>query len=144
VVSELRLPATTDSVRLARRFVREQLHDSGCDVDTAVLLASEVVTNSVLHGRSEVLVAVQDLGDTARIEVSDDSARSPRLNRFHVESATGRGLRLVEQLAVRWGVAPAGPGDGNGKVVWFEVGPATDAAWESFADSSFAEGAAPE
>ena len=74
----------------------------------------------------------------------DDSARSPRLNRFHVESATGRGLRLVEQLAVRWGVTPAASGDGDGKVVWFEVGPATDAAWESFADSSFAEGAAPE
>ena len=143
-MSELTLPPTTDSVRLARRFVRERLDDSGCDVDTAVLLASEVVTNAVLHGRSDVRVAVRDMGDTARIEVSDGSARSPRLNRFHVESATGRGLRLVEQLAARWGVAPAGSGDGDGKVVWFEVGPATEASWESFADSSFAEGAAPE
>ena len=140
-MSELPLPPTTDSVRLARRFVRDRLDDSGCDVDTAVLLASEVVTNAVLHGRSDVRVAVQDLGDTARIEVSDDSPRLPRLNRFHMESATGRGLRLVEQLALSWGVAP---GDGAGKVVWFEVGPATETAWESFADSSFAEGAAPE
>jgi anti-sigma regulatory factor (Ser/Thr protein kinase) len=143
-MNELRLPPTTDSVRLARRFVRERLNDSGCDVDTAVLLASEVVTNAVLHGRSDVRVAVEDLGDTARIEGSDDSARSPRMNRFHVESATGRGLRLVEQLAVRWGVAPAAAGDGDGKVVWFEVGPATEVAWEAFADTSFAEGAAPE
>jgi anti-sigma regulatory factor (Ser/Thr protein kinase) len=143
-MSELRLQPTTDSVRLARRFVRDELADSGCDVDTAVLLASEVVTNAVLHGGSEVRVVVQDLGDTARIEVSDGSTRSPRLNRFHVESATGRGLRLVEQLAVGWGVAAAAPGEGEGKVVWFEVGPTSDAAWESFADSSFAEGAAPE
>jgi two-component sensor histidine kinase len=140
-MSELRLPPTTDSVRLARRFVREQLDDSGCDVDTAVLLASEVVTNAVLHGRSDVRVVVLNHGDTARVEVHDDSARSPRMHRFHIESATGRGLRLVNSLAVRWGVDAVPSADGEGKVVWFEVGPTSEAAWESFADSMFAEGA---
>ena len=50
----------------------------------------------------------------------------PRLHRFHVESATGRGLRLLEQLARPLGCRPAASGDGDGKVVWFEVGPATD------------------
>jgi two-component sensor histidine kinase len=139
-MSELRLPPTTDSVRLARQFIRDRLDDSGCDVDTAVLLGSEVVTNAVLHGRSDVRVVVLDRGGTARIEVHDDSARSPRLHRFHVESATGRGLRLVDSLAVRWGVEPSQSADGEGKVVWFEVGPASEAAWESFADSMFAEG----
>ena len=139
-MGELRLPPAAESVPAARKFARNQLRDSSCDTETAALLVSEVVTNAVLHGRSDVRVVVLDRGGTARIEVHDDSARSPRLHRFHVESATGRGLRLVDSLAVRWGVEPSQSADGEGKVVWFEVGPASEAAWESFADSMFAEG----
>ncbi len=142
-MSEIRLPPTTDSVPMARRFVRQQLRDSECDVDTVILLVSEVVTNAVLHARSDIRVSVEVRGDIARVEVADSSPASPRLHRFHVESATGRGLRLVDQLATGWGVeaAPSGDGSGNGKVVWFEVGAPSEAIWESFADSLFAEGA---
>jgi anti-sigma regulatory factor (Ser/Thr protein kinase) len=141
-MSELRLPPTTDSVPLARKFVRQQLADSVCDVDTVVLLASEVVTNAVLHARSALVVSLQDLGDSVRVEVADASPMPPRLHRFHVESATGRGLRLLDQLSIAWGVKAARFDDDDGKVVWFEVGPASEAAWESFADSLFAEEAA--
>jgi hypothetical protein len=38
--------------------------------------------------------------------------RSPAL-----EDESGRGMRLVDSLARRWGVQPAG----TGKCVWFEV-----------------------
>lgn len=140
-MSELRLPPTTDSVPLARRFVRQQLRDSECDVDTVVLLVSEVVTNAVLHARSDIRVSLEVRSDTARVEVVDSSPAPPRLHRFHIESATGRGLRLLDQLSMAWGVEPALTDDGTGKVVWFEVGPASEAVWESFADSLFAEGA---
>ena len=123
---------------MARRFAREQLRRSDADVDTVVLLVSEVVTNAVLHARSEVVVSVVDQGAVARIEVHDASPAGPRMHRFAVDSATGRGLRLIDQLAHRWGTA-ALP-SGAGKVVWFEVGAADTTAWESFADSLLADG----
>lgn len=135
-MTELRLPATTDSVPAARRFVREQLRASNADVDTVVLLVSEVVTNAVLHARSDIAVAVDDLGAIARVEVRDSSPVPPRMHRFAVESATGRGLRLLDQLASRWGAEHTG----GGKTVWFEVGSPSDAAWESFADALIADG----
>jgi anti-sigma regulatory factor (Ser/Thr protein kinase) len=137
-VTELRLPPTTDSVPLARRFAAAQLARSSCDVDTAVLLVSEVVTNAVLHARSDLVLTVEDLGDTVHVEVADASPVSPRLHNFAVESATGRGLRMLDQLALGWGVQSAPNGDG--KVVWFEVGQPTDAAWDSFAGSVSGEG----
>lgn len=141
-MSELRLPPTTDSVPLARRFVRQQLTNSGCDVDTVVLLLSELVTNAVLHARSEIVVSLKGTDDTVRVEVADASPTPPRLHRFHVESATGRGLRLLDRLSMSWGVERTRLDDRAGKVVWFEVGTASETAWESFADSLFAEEAA--
>ena len=49
--------------------------------------------------------------------MSDDSPRAPRPRKHSVDSGTGRGLVLVEQLSENWGVEPR---DG-GKVVWFEL-----------------------
>ena len=138
-MSELRLPPTTDSVPVARRHAREQLRDSSADVDTVVLLVSEVVTNAVLHARSDVILTVSDHGETARVEVRDSSPMPPRLHRFAVESATGRGLRLLDQLALRWGADQVA--EGLGKTVWFEVGSPAESAWESFGDVLLAEGA---
>jgi anti-sigma regulatory factor (Ser/Thr protein kinase) len=126
-------------VPAARRFARDQLRGSRCDTETAALLVSEVVTNAVLHGRSDVFLVVEDRGDVAYVSVSDASPMPPRVHNFAVESATGRGLRLVDQLARRWGVDPAA--SGQGKVVWFEVGEPSAAAWETFADTLLADGA---
>lgn len=139
-MSPLRLPPTTDSVPVARRHARDQLRHSSADIDTVVLLVSEVVTNAVLHARSDVFLTVQDQGRTARVEVRDSSPMPPRLHRFSAESATGRGLRLLNQLALRWGADQVAEGDG--KTVWFEVGSPSEAAWESFGDFLLAEGAA--
>ena len=119
-MTDLHLPPSTESVPAARQFARERLRASRCDVDTVVLLVSELVTNAVLHARSEVRLVVDDLGETARVRVVDQSPMPPRLHSFAVESATGRGLRMLDQLALRWGVEP--DPDGPGKVVWFEVG----------------------
>jgi anti-sigma regulatory factor (Ser/Thr protein kinase) len=138
-MGELRLPPAAESVPAARRFARDQLRGSDCDTETAALLVSEVVTNAVLHGRSDVLLVVEDRGASAYVSVSDTSPMPPRVHNFAVESATGRGLRLVDQLAQRWGVERAA--SGQGKVVWFEVGEPSAAAWESFADTLLAEGA---
>lgn len=137
-MSALELPATTDSVPVARRFVRVELRHSEADVDTAVLLTSEVVTNAVLHARSPFRLVVEDRESNVRIAVHDRSPVPPRMHNFSPLSATGRGLRLLDHLALAWGVESAD----SGKTVWFEVGQPSDAAWESFtADDLLAEGA---
>jgi anti-sigma regulatory factor (Ser/Thr protein kinase) len=84
------------------------------------LLVSELVTNSYRHGglvegdtiRLRVLLERK----TLRIEVADPgTTRRPAIR----ESAGdgGWGLRIVEQLADRWGTE-SGP---SGTVVWFEI-----------------------
>ena len=53
---ELVLAPELRSVKLARAFVSRRGRALGVDADTcseAVLLASEVVTNAIIHGRSE-------------------------------------------------------------------------------------------
>ncbi len=129
----LELPLTTESVPAARRFVCDLMLDSDtvADLDTASLLTTEIVTNAVLHAVAPMTLRVEVRADIVRIEVRDGSDRSPRVHAFSATSATGRGLRLLESLAVQWGVRPE---RGGGKVVWFEVGPTSESAWEIAAE----------
>jgi hypothetical protein len=130
-VNVLDLPPTTASVPVARRFVRARLADGAADgsidLDTAALLVSEVVTNAVLHARTTVTLTVDVSDEVVRITVGDGSPVRPRVHAFAPTSATGRGLRLLDLLARRWGV-DADPVTG-GKIVWFEVGEPADPAW---------------
>jgi anti-sigma regulatory factor (Ser/Thr protein kinase) len=136
-VTALELPPTTDSVPRARRFVAHELRESSADVDTAVLLASEVVANAVLHARTVVTLRVVQANESVRVEVQDGSPVELRIHAFSPTSATGRGLRLLDALARRWGVRLLAPK--GGKVVWFEVGAASETVWEVFADDWLAE-----
>ena len=121
---------------MARQFARSAARDTGADVDTLVLLVSEVVTNAVLHARSDIRLDVRTSRELVRVEVHDLSPVVPRVHHFRLTSGTGRGLRMLEQLAQRWGVAidPRG-----GKVVWFEVGAPDASAWQFLADDLLAE-----
>lgn len=118
---------------MARRFVQAELAESPLDVDTAVLLVSELVTNAVLHARSPFRVLVEPGEEAIRVEVYDGSPVPPRVHTFAPTSATGRGLRLLDRLAQTWGVTQLS----DGKSVWFEVGPAEMTVWESFVDDEF-------
>jgi anti-sigma regulatory factor (Ser/Thr protein kinase) len=105
----------------ARRFLRRALSDAGVDeevVDVVLLLASEVITNAVIHARSSSEIRVMRLPAAVRVEVADTSKALPERRVFDFESASGRGLAIVDAVAARWGVE-AIPGDG--KFVWFEV-----------------------
>jgi anti-sigma regulatory factor (Ser/Thr protein kinase) len=130
-VNVLDLPPTTDSVPMARRFVRSRLVDGAADgsvdLDAATLLVSEVVTNAILHARTTVTLTVDVADEVVRITVRDGSPVPPRLHAFAPTSATGRGLLLLDRLARRWGV-DADPVTG-GKAVWFEVGEPTESGW---------------
>jgi anti-sigma regulatory factor (Ser/Thr protein kinase) len=113
------LPAVTDSVSAARRFVREALIDldAAGACDDAVTLVSELATNAVIHARTPYTIAVSHAGDTVRVGVHDLSAVNPRRRAYGLDATTGRGLRLVATLASSWGI----DAETEGKVVWFEV-----------------------
>jgi anti-anti-sigma regulatory factor/anti-sigma regulatory factor (Ser/Thr protein kinase) len=118
---ELRLAPTNTAPAAARLYVRDVLHYwqlalSGQDViDRAELLADELVTNAVLHARTSLRLRLELRGDLLHIGVHDASPRLLRLVSADPEDESGRGLRLVEQLATAWGVHP---GRDEGKVVW--------------------------
>ena len=117
----LRLPPTPAAAATVRDFVhrllghwRIALPDSEL-IDRAVLLADELVTNAIVHARTEFRLRVALSGDQLRLAVHDDSPRQPRLALLGPEAETGRGLRLVEQTAKAWGVHHHA---GDGKTVW--------------------------
>jgi two-component sensor histidine kinase len=82
-----------------------------------------MVTNSLLHGGSTglgeavtVTVAVAD--SSVRVEVAGRKADGvPVLRRPDDEAESSRGLRLVEELAARWGYERGG----GQATTWFEV-----------------------
>lgn len=116
--SDVTLPPDTQSPWRARRFVAETLADSATTLTEVVtLLVSEIVTNAVLHARTEVHVSIARTDEAIRVEVADECVSGPSMHRVTRQAATGRGLQLVEQLADRWGSEPRE----NGKVVWFEL-----------------------
>ena len=115
----LTLPASMTSVRLARRFVREQLAGfrlSDPVRDEVLLLASELVTNAILHGRSELRIEVACVDFHVRVTVHDENSRYPVVVSEDPDALDGRGLALVDVLSSAWGVEQE-PG---GKAVWFE------------------------
>jgi len=114
-----RLSPEAPSARQARRFVDETLRRWECDemLDTVELLVSELVTNAVLHARSEVDVSVQLLPDRVRIEVADESPEGIRRRALTADQSSGRGISMVESLALAWGVTTKR----SGKSVWFEI-----------------------
>ncbi len=95
----------------ARRFVRAVLGDWGRDefLDAAMLVTSELTTNAVLHARRgpiEVSIACGERNDNeVQIVVSDSAVdRLPIWRRPTTTSRSGRGLRIVDAMAGRWGI----------------------------------------
>ena len=88
-------------------------------VATAQLLASELFTNALDHGEGEIIMRVTRLPGELRVDVSDCSPQRPRIRTVRLNDIRGRGLMILEALAVRWGVDDLP--DGNGKTVWFTL-----------------------
>jgi anti-sigma regulatory factor (Ser/Thr protein kinase) len=109
------IPAAVGS---ARRFVLSALADLGSDdVDCAVLLTSELVTNAVLHARTPLCVGVTVADRRALICVADLVTDAPQPRPHSTTRLGGRGLALVGELAEDWGAVTTEAG----KVVWFTI-----------------------
>lgn len=119
--AEVTLPSTTASVPTARRFVESVLLSWGLDDVSwdATMIVSELTSNVALHaGCLAFTVRVASRVDgSVRIEVSDGSMRLPQQRSHSSTSTTGRGLRIIDDLAEEWGVAA----DAGGKTVWVEL-----------------------
>ncbi|MFI8499200.1 SpoIIE family protein phosphatase [Streptomyces sp. NPDC085524] len=115
--------AEPERIAGARQQIRELLHDwaDGEQVDSAVLMVSEMVTNVLMHTDGDALLvaeAVGELGDRRlRVEVADPSDELPHKRHPGEMASSGRGVLLMEMLADSWGVDPRG----EGKTIWFEL-----------------------
>ena len=78
---------------------------------------TELVTNAVLHARTELHLVIETEPGMVRLRVEDRSPGTPILRHYDTDDVTGRGLALVEMLATRWGVDPRP----EGKSVWCEI-----------------------
>ena len=106
------------SARAARQFAQGALVDGGFtgDVDTVLLLVSEVVSNAVRHVGTAFDVWLNIEAGCVTVTVID-SSREPALVKEPCSgAASGRGMYIVEQLADRWGMEHTADG---GKAVWF-------------------------
>ncbi|MBA3232848.1 MAG: ATP-binding protein [Propionibacteriales bacterium] len=116
---EFSLPPSPGSASLARAELDRCLDGWGDDEarDTVTLLLSELVTNAVLHARSEVTVNLDVEGGRLRVQVRDTSSEALVRRDPGADIPGGRGLQLLDMLAENWGVSAAGAG----KTVWFEL-----------------------
>jgi anti-sigma regulatory factor (Ser/Thr protein kinase) len=114
----LALPYDVKSAFLARRCVEQFVAERTLDGAAGVLcvIASELVTNAILHGAEPVELTLHCQGGEVTIEVADGDPRinNVRLRAVDQTAPGGRGLRVVASLADRWGTRPLQ----SGKTVW--------------------------
>ncbi|MBT2446249.1 SpoIIE family protein phosphatase [Streptomyces sp. ISL-43] len=115
--------AEPERVAGVRRQIRELLHDWADpeQVDSAVLMVSEMVTNVLVHTDGDALLMAEAVGELGsrrlRLEVADASDELPHKRHPGEMASSGRGVLLLEMLADDWGVDPRG----EGKSTWFEL-----------------------
>jgi anti-sigma regulatory factor (Ser/Thr protein kinase) len=92
-----------------------------CVRDDVLLLATELVTNAVRHSSAAagqpVRVELLRGTDTLRVAVFDEGTGFTAEAPPEPNEAGGWGLALVDRIADRWAVTPAG----SGTCAWFEI-----------------------
>lgn len=126
----LQLPQDPRAPGVARHMLRHVLRVHGVPelLETAELLASELVTNAYRHSSGPYSLRMRDAGrGRVRLGVWDTDPRIPAPFRWSEQAPAelaerGRGLYLVTLYAECWGAYPMRgglPGRG-GKLLWVE------------------------
>ena len=119
---EIRFPPSAGAPSQARVAVKQALAGSSREtIETASLLVSELVTNSLRHGHAvlnaSVVLRIGRSDGVLRFEVVDWGQGFEYQRRTEpLDQAGGWGLFLVEELSSRWGIQRGTP-----NVVWFEL-----------------------
>lgn len=108
-----------------RLFLRDLMErwDYTPALDEMQVLASELVTNALIHAHSRVDLRLRKYSNRIRVEVQDSDPNPPVPTTLledeigNEDAENGRGLLIVEALAHSWGSSPAG----RGKITWFEL-----------------------
>jgi anti-sigma regulatory factor (Ser/Thr protein kinase) len=108
---DLEVPSDVHAARRVRAVLEAQCAVLGDALFAAQVIASEFVTNAILHGAPPVRLEVLPTSSGLRLVVHD--------GRPDVGTATpaSRGLRIVDVLAADWGMTPK-PG---GKCFWADI-----------------------
>ncbi|WP_432036842.1 ATP-binding SpoIIE family protein phosphatase [Streptomyces cucumeris] len=115
--------AEPERIAGARQQLRDMLHDwaDRDQVESAVLLLTEMVTNVLVHTDGDALLVAEVSGRRGdrrlRLDVADGSDELPHPRSPGELASSGRGLLLMEMLADAWGVDPRG----DGKCIWVEL-----------------------
>lgn len=111
-----RLAPTLEAPRLARETVVEACAAWGLadPVFNAQLIASELVSNAVLHAGTDLEFGMQVRNGRLYLSVHDRDRHAVRRQFLPEPAEHGRGLLLIDALAADWGRAPLD----DGKVVW--------------------------
>src|SRR5262245_21581857 len=108
---------------LARQYVVDTCTDWGVTrvAKLASLVASELVTNAVVHARTPAVMALRLTNEMLDVSVRDNDPRPmfrpvPGLTGAH-EGEHGRGLLILDAMADGWGSHSTA----DGKVVWATI-----------------------
>ena len=86
-------------------------------VDDVLLVVEELGANVVDHARTRFQLVVRLTGRVLRVAVRDCAAGLPHVAPFDPTAARGRGLQVVDKLALEWGFDP----HERGKTVWVDL-----------------------
>ncbi len=121
LLAATQFPPMLDAPAAARAFVAHTLTRWHAleFVPEARCVASELVTNAVLHAKTELTVRVSLAGHRVGVAVAD---RGPT-TAVRLTPHDGRGLRIVQAVSSSWGSMPRLDG---GTVVWAVLGTVGD------------------
>ena len=117
------LAPDADAPAVARDFVTTTCDEWGLNrvAKLTTLIASELVTNAVIHARTPSVMALQRGDGELHVSVQDNDPRpmyrpAPGATGAH-NGDHGRGLLILDAMADAWGTLPTA----SGKVVWATV-----------------------
>jgi hypothetical protein len=111
-------PAHRHSPRAVRHFLEQSLagwRHAPALLHDALIVASELSTNAVMHAASAFTVAIARTSSALRLAVTDGSAVAPTVREG--SDGSGNGIRMTAMLAAEWGVERTP----DGKTVWAEL-----------------------
>jgi hypothetical protein len=112
------LPNSARSVGVARQLVRDVCEWWGLDWIEPVIIANELVENTLMHTFYAPSVRLELRRGMLTVAVYDDDPARPLPEELWAGPELRLGLRIVAGLAAGWGSAPTPSG---GKVVWAVV-----------------------